>query len=204
MKPSKTLRPDQRGVALIASLIIMVIMTIIALSAMRGTALFEKVAGNTREKQRAFQVAQDALRYGEWWLNTSNATSLAAGTCPTSNYATLRVCLTPLTGVPATTQAVYNSYVPASMTVGNNGGVVAGTGLTAGDINYSQNPGIYIALMSSTVYGSTTPLYQVTAFGYGGTSGTNGSVAIVQSLYQIGSTGGINGSTKTGVLNTGE
>ena len=189
---------------MIASLIIMLVMTVVALSAMRGTTLFEKVAGNTREKQRAFQVAQDALRYGEWWLNTSSSSSLAAETCPTVNYAAMHVCLAVLTGVPSTSLAVYNGYSPPNMTVSSGGGVVAGSGLSAGDVNYSQNPGIYVALVPNTIYGSSTPVFQVTAIGYGGTAGTNGSVAIVQSLYQIGSSGGVNGSTRTGILNTVE
>jgi type IV pilus assembly protein PilX len=195
----------QHGVALIASLIIMLMMTIIALSAMRGSGTFEKMAGNTREKQRSLQVAQDSLVYGEWWLSqTTNATAVAnpVACSTTVTFATMQVCNSPLSGVPATTLAMYSKFKPStSMTVAAGGGTA-----TSGDINYASNPGIYIAVMPGKYSGQSVPLYQVTAIGYGGVSGANGTVSIVQSLYELGGsvacsgncTGGGGGGGTTG------
>ncbi len=55
----------QRGAALVVSLIFMLILTIIGTSALRSTTLQEKMAGNTRDINAAFQAAEAALRAGE-------------------------------------------------------------------------------------------------------------------------------------------
>ena len=68
----------QRGSALILSLVFLVIMTLIAVSAMRDTTLQERMAGNLRDRSLAFQAAEASLRDGEVWL-LSPAGRLAAG-----------------------------------------------------------------------------------------------------------------------------
>lgn len=68
----------QRGSALILSLVFLVIMTLIAVSAMRDTTLQERMAGNLRDRSLAFQAAEASLRDGEDWL-LSPAGRLAAG-----------------------------------------------------------------------------------------------------------------------------
>jgi type IV pilus assembly protein PilX len=56
---------DQSGVVLAISLIILLLLTIIGLSATQTTALEEKMAGNLRDKSLAFQAAESALRVEE-------------------------------------------------------------------------------------------------------------------------------------------
>ncbi len=68
----------ERGSALILSLIFLVIMTLIAVSAMRDTTLQERMAGNLRDRSLAFQAAEASLRDGETWL-LSPAGRLASG-----------------------------------------------------------------------------------------------------------------------------
>lgn len=58
----------QRGIALITCLLLLVMLTLLAISMFRGYGLQQKLAGNTREKQRAFEAAESALQYGEYWL----------------------------------------------------------------------------------------------------------------------------------------
>ncbi len=55
----------QQGAVLIVSLLMLLVMTIIGLSAMRSTTLEEKMAGNYRNNNIAFQAAEAALRDGE-------------------------------------------------------------------------------------------------------------------------------------------
>jgi len=55
----------QTGVVLVISLIILLLLTIIGLSATQTTALEEKMAGNLRDKNLTFQVAESALRTAE-------------------------------------------------------------------------------------------------------------------------------------------
>lgn len=55
----------QGGAVLIVSLILLLVMTLIGVFAMRGTILEERMAGNTRDRDLAFQSAEAALRAGE-------------------------------------------------------------------------------------------------------------------------------------------
>lgn len=61
--------PAQRGVALITGLIFMVVLTLLVVAAMRTTILEEKMAGNARDVNLAFQSGEAALRAGEQVLN---------------------------------------------------------------------------------------------------------------------------------------
>ncbi len=55
----------QRGAALIVSLILLLVMTLLGATAMQGTVLEEKMAGNFRDMNLAFQAAEVALRDAE-------------------------------------------------------------------------------------------------------------------------------------------
>ena len=55
----------QRGVALITTLILLVMMTIIAVTAARMAALEERMAGNTRDRDIALRAAEMGLRDAE-------------------------------------------------------------------------------------------------------------------------------------------
>lgn len=55
----------QQGAALIISLILLVVMTILGVSAITTTTMEEKMAGNVRNKHLSFQAAEAALRAGE-------------------------------------------------------------------------------------------------------------------------------------------
>ncbi len=170
---------NQRGVTLIVSLLLLLLMTMVGISLFRGTGLLEKIAGNTREKQRSLQNAQDALLYGEWWLRQAGSAT-GAQTCTSATPATLQVCSTLLTLSNVSSLPFY-SYALPGITVSASGGLGSG-----GDVNYTKNPAIYIAYMGPSLSNST-PLYQITAIGYGGSGGNNGSNSIVQSVYSVSS-----------------
>lgn len=61
----------QRGAALIVSLLILLVMTLIGLSGMQTTVLEERMAGNFKNRNLAFQSAESALREGEEFLRTT-------------------------------------------------------------------------------------------------------------------------------------
>ena len=60
----------QSGSALLVSLIILLIMTILGVQAMSTTTLEERMSGNYRDNELAFEAAEAALRAGEAWLDT--------------------------------------------------------------------------------------------------------------------------------------
>lgn len=68
----------QHGAALITGLIFMVVLTLISMAALRGTLLEEKMAGNARDIDLAFQSAETALRAGEAVLNQATLPAFAA------------------------------------------------------------------------------------------------------------------------------
>jgi len=59
----------QRGVVLVVSLIMLLVVTVIAVSSMQGTIMEEKMAGNTRDRNLAFQVAESSLREAEMFID---------------------------------------------------------------------------------------------------------------------------------------
>lgn len=61
----------QRGSALIVSLLILIVMTLLGLSAMGGSGMQEKMAGNNRDLTLAFQAAEAALRNGETYYENT-------------------------------------------------------------------------------------------------------------------------------------
>jgi len=65
MKPILYNLPYQHGAALITGLIFLVILTLLGITAMRTSTLEERIAGNTRDRNVAFQAGDTALRDGE-------------------------------------------------------------------------------------------------------------------------------------------
>lgn len=61
----------QRGSVLILALLILVVMTILGVSSMSGTSLEQKMAGNFRDRQIAFNAAETALADAESFINSS-------------------------------------------------------------------------------------------------------------------------------------
>ncbi len=58
----------ERGAALIVALVMLLIMTVLGVTAARNTNLQERMAGNLRDSNLAFQSAERALREGETFL----------------------------------------------------------------------------------------------------------------------------------------
>lgn len=61
----------QRGLALIVGLLILLLITIIGVTAMRSTTMEEHMAGNMQRRDASFQAAEAALRAGEKKLNAA-------------------------------------------------------------------------------------------------------------------------------------
>jgi type IV pilus assembly protein PilX len=61
-------RRRHAGMVLITSLIILLVLTLLGLASIQNTSLEERMAGNLRRENIAFQAAESALRAGENWL----------------------------------------------------------------------------------------------------------------------------------------
>jgi len=187
----------QRGVVLISSLLLLIVVTIIALSLFRSFGMQEKIAGNMREKQRALQAAESAQVFAEIWLST-NATAVSV-TCAgmlNGNIGQGQICANTLpTVVPngdvtivpwtITGAPVGVSYLPtgaANMSI-NNASILTYSSANLANPTYFGTPTFYISDMGpSADPGIPGEIYQVDAYGYGGSANT---VAVVESTYAV-------------------
>lgn len=80
MTDKHTTLQQQSGAVLAVSLILLLLLTLIGVTSTQVTGLEEKMAGNMRDRNLAFQAAESALRVGE-------VAAAAAGTlsCPGAN-----------------------------------------------------------------------------------------------------------------------
>ena len=174
------LRPSERGYALLMALLILVISALLAVSVYRSFGLQGRIAGNTLDKQRAYQAAESTLRFGEWWLTQGGAGSgvACAGTFDANQVKNMRVCDTLMTtqSAAALPWSVGGTYTPNSLTVQAGGGQTA-----AGDVFYASSPMVYIAYIGPGPDGRSQ-LYQVNAVAYGGSATT---ATVLQSTYQM-------------------
>lgn len=182
MKPAKQIRTSrQDGYILIAAMVMLLILTFLGISMYRSFTSQENMAANSKEKARAFQVAQSTLQYGEYLLKTTQASLVQGGTCATTTALSVAtICQNAVNIVPATSSLPMTlgngmSYktMNQALPVSNKGG--AGT--------YFDYPQVYIQYLGISPDGSGQ-LYQVTALAYGGNSN---AVAVVQSTYETSS-----------------
>ena len=133
-----------RGFALFTALLLLMIITILAMSMFRAFGTQEHIAGNVREKERAFHAAESVQQYGEWWLLQGNNSAIGAQACAagiingnTPNAG--QICTTTLvqngqTVTAPGTWASATTYLPAGMSV------TPGVNGTNGDPPYAATP----------------------------------------------------------------
>jgi len=189
MKPRCTRLLRERGMALISSLLLLLIITIIAMSMFRSFGSQEKIAGNLREKDRALHAAESVQQYAEWWLTqpagsiaASAPVTCAAGAPLNANAGEGQICtnassLTNL-GINPTQQlpwpATYVQYSPLGMATPSQAG-------NNNDPAYAWTPGFYIVDLGLAA-DAQGEAYRIYAFSSGATTGT---VAVVESTYEV-------------------
>lgn len=72
---------DQRGIALVTALILLILITLLGLAAIRSTAVQQKMSGNFQDRQLAFQSAEAGLQAGVQYVlvNGVGIVNCAAG-----------------------------------------------------------------------------------------------------------------------------
>ena len=71
--PPETRPRGAAGAALAIALVFLLVLTIVAVTAMRTTIMEERMAGGLRDYNLAFQAAELALRAGEQWVESLNS-----------------------------------------------------------------------------------------------------------------------------------
>ena len=191
----------QRGIVLISSLLLLIVVTLIALSMFRSFGIQEKIAGNMREKQRALQAAVTAEGFAEAWLannalntpstvcsgmlngNTMDGTINVGQIC-SNQLPTLvsDVTLVPWqisgtsVGVTFTPGQMPISSTPTSLSLSSPQTIVQNP-------TYAGPPTFYISDMGPSLDPNVQgEVYQIDAYAYGGTTNT---VAVVESTYVV-------------------
>jgi len=97
----------ERGATLVVALIVLLLMSVIGLSAYRGSWLNERMVSNQSDLERAFEGSEAALRDSEWVLTNNSATLLtyttgcATGCGPNANVKTALLSSMANTDTPA-------------------------------------------------------------------------------------------------------
>ena len=156
----------QSGAVLIISLIMLLLLTIIGTSSIQTTSLEEKMAGNLRDRNLAFQAAESGLRAGEAFLTQATLPSFtSAGTGGLYNE-------TDITPLQNDDWSTFNTIIYSTATLSN-----------------TASPPLYVIQRLSNIGSSSldagnyheNELYRVTARGVGGTSN---AVVVLQTIYK--------------------
>lgn len=118
---------QQKGVALVIALVLLVVVTLVGLAAIRGTSLQEKMAGNTLDRAQAFQVAEATLELAARSILPPAAAPVS------SNYnvqgvtdcATAACSDNPAASIPNASQWQKVSAIDGSGAVGNTTNIVS-------------------------------------------------------------------------------
>ncbi len=73
MRHCKATIKGQRGAVLIMALLLVMVLTILGVSAMQGGVMEERMAGNAHDHHMAFQSAESGLRDATAWIDTLSA-----------------------------------------------------------------------------------------------------------------------------------
>jgi type IV pilus assembly protein PilX len=144
----------QRGATLILLLVMLVVITLLTLSTVRTTTMGEKMAGNARDRNKAFQAAEAAVQ--------SCLSMVNAGTYP-------GMVLTPV--APTATPPTPHWEVDANW----NEGAGASYEVVLADAGLSRNPRCMVEVL-----GAGTGSYRVTGRALGGSTE---SLVMLQATY---------------------
>lgn len=170
--PHYSVGNKQSGAVLIVALVILLILTILGVAVIESSVVEERVAGNTLDKNVAFQAAEAGLRAAEadidsWPDYPDPVTTLAAGAV---------MSIDSIAGSPAWWEGKDDSWW-ASANTSEYVAALAGT---------AQNPRYVVEEYDQVCDSVTTPtisdckiIYRVTAIAWGGRNTT----VLLQSLY---------------------
>lgn len=138
-----SIRRRQKGVVLIIALVILVLVTLVGLSTIRTTTMEEKMAGNSRDRDKALQAAEAVVQ--------ACLAQLDAGTYVGTVHTPAAAPATPL-------WEVSGNWVVSS---------VASTAVNIANAGLAQDPRCLVEAL-----GATTGSYRVTGRAVGGSAET--------------------------------
>ena len=164
----------QNGTVIVVGLIMMLVMTLIAISSMNHAAITEKMAHNNRDLLVSFQAAESALKNGENWLQNQLAPPTENTTCtspPCDVWAA--DILTTIWNQSASWWSAQSTTISTSMSGVNSqpSYIIEASGF----VPYELSP-------DARSKGQGYYFYRVTAKG---TGGTDNAQSLVESIYAV-------------------
>ena len=163
----QTGRQAERGIVLIISLVLIVVISLLAVGSMRNAASSESVAGNVRTTELATQAAEIALRHCE--SSAIKVTKLLANPADTSAeaiYADQGLDITEIlwanTSVQWQSTATWDSTSTATFVLPLP--LVNQPGMT---VTYKRPPECMVESLTGVIPVSTTASFVITARGFG-------------------------------------
>lgn len=175
---------NQGGFTLFASLIFLVLLTILGISMLSGFTQDQQMAGNVREKARALDSAQALLSSAQSWMAVPGNTYLGGWVTGVdcTNLSAINVsnalgnqivCSNAISNPTSLPWAGFKmNATPTAMQVSGTGGVNT----------YADNPSYHMQYIGTATTTLPTAIYTVTATGTGGNAD---AVAVVQAVYQV-------------------
>lgn len=165
------IKQSQRGIALAMTLIFLVLLTILGITAINTSTLEERMSGNTKDQNLSFQAAETALRAGETWVESTTAATQLAVNNANGIYApsTTTTDVWDSVAWSGTSNLVVYPGVPGASASG-----------TLGDVNSNPKYIIENILTEALSPSGTRVTVRITARGTGASDNT---VSMVQSTY---------------------
>jgi type IV pilus assembly protein PilX len=186
--PNARFKAPQRGMTLVAALLLLLVITMLGVGMFRSFGLEEHLAGNTREKQRALHSAETAEAYAEWWLASNGGINATVGTSCGKGLVSADAGLGQVCSNTLPTVVTNVAVVPWLIGGGEAAVTYTPPGMTAGTnaLNtYFEIPRFYISFIGGTfnaTAGAQINTYLIDATGYGGTPN---AVAVVETGYTV-------------------
>jgi len=150
--PSRLAPSRQRGIALIVTLVLLVVVTLLGLGAVRGTTIMQRITGNFYDRSVAFQAAEAGLQAAAQKL--SNSTAVIARTCAAGGVACAANPFTDSTLSSTNYQSVASGAASGQFTMAANA-AVSSSGTIAPPQYVIEYMGLWPDYSSSNGYNQT-------------------------------------------------
>jgi type IV pilus assembly protein PilX len=184
--------PRSRGMILITSLLLLVVVTLLALAMFHGVGLEYRIAGNNMDKQRSLQAAESAQEYGEQWLMANAPEDYGAAVvwgipCAAANFSSVTVPVMCSNTLESTLGNANVGSVPwggsgSSLGVSYNPGGDLTQSSTGGQNTVAQLPVIYVSRLGYDLGTPNSLDFIVDAWSNGGSTST---VSVVESVFRV-------------------
>lgn len=172
---------NQHGATLVFSLVILLVLTIVGVTAMQSSTLQQKITGNLRDKELSFQVAETVLREAEVWLEGQDSRTEPDDDCAVDDdtpecFVFILGTRDPVGGWPSDARLTDLTFYGISETPE----FFTEEAELIGDVFVEDRDTLTLGHGSSEGTDSDKTRYRVTSRSLGGTTG---AVSKVQSLY---------------------